>query len=186
MNTSEWYARPESLKVPAEWGIDAAAAESMAEATWEQILVGENDPDMYLEFFADELDEAKVSDEDAEAFFASVVAARRTQQTQLGGAPESKLTNAFTELETIGVLGRQNFSCCGTCGSAEIWDERDDSRAWRGYLYFHQQDAERIPEDRETYVGYGAFLDQFLPEDEWDGSLGTRILLTDIDFYAEV
>ncbi len=28
-----------------------------------------------------------------------------------------------------------------TCASGEIWDERDDTRHWAGYVYFHQQDT---------------------------------------------
>lgn len=66
------------------------------------------------------------------------------------------------------MLARENFACCGTCATAEIGDERDDSRQWRGYVYYHAQDAERIPHERQTYIGYGAFLSKFLTEDEWD------------------
>ena len=75
------------------------------------------------------------------------------------GQRESALTKAFAELAEIGVVARENFTCCGTWGSTEIWDERDESRQWRGYLYYHSQDADAIIQDGQTYVGYGAFLD---------------------------
>ncbi|MFF5075260.1 DUF6891 domain-containing protein [Micromonospora olivasterospora] len=61
------------------------------------------------------------------------------------------------DLQELGVLARENFTCCGTCAAApesprlrdrwsgpvsEIHDERDDSRHWHGYLWYHQQDTE--------------------------------------------
>src|SRR5690242_7887187 len=34
-----------------------------------------------------------------------------------------RLDAAFAELEKAGIIARQNFSCCGTCGVGEIADE---------------------------------------------------------------
>ena len=70
-------------------------------------------------------------------------------------------------LEEEGVIARQNFTCCGTCASAEIWDEIDDSREWKGYIYFHQQDTESLAESGGTYVGFGSFLAYPKDENEW-------------------
>ena len=36
-----------------------------------------------------------------------------------------RLEQAFAALETQGVVCRQNFTCCGTCGVAEIGDDRE-------------------------------------------------------------
>ncbi|MBO1900884.1 cAMP-binding protein [Leucobacter weissii] len=166
--STDWYAAPESYEIPASWGLEDEDREILRDSAWSLILKGENDPAEFVALFEDELAEAGVAEERALAFFASAIELRRRQQDELGGPPESRLSRAFAELAEIGVLGREDFTCCGTCGSAEIWDERDDSRVWRGYLYYHTQDAERIPEDRSTYVGYGAFLDAHLPEDEWN------------------
>ena len=63
---------------------------------------------------------------------------------------------------------RQNFTCCGTCASAEIWDEIDDSREWKGYIYFHQQDTESLAESGGTYVGFGSFLAYPRDEEKWN------------------
>lgn len=42
-------------------------------------------------------------------------------------------------------MARQNFTCCQTCGLAEIDDEievvRAEGRPVRGYAFFHQQDT---------------------------------------------
>lgn len=81
-----------------------------------------------------------------------VIARRRAQQAALGGPPTSAHAVAFDELAGIRLIGREGFTCCGTCLAAEIGDQRDDSRPWRGYLAYHQQDAETILENRGTYV----------------------------------
>lgn len=87
---------------------------------------------------------------------------------ETSATPVTTLAPAFAELEGIGVLAREAFTCCGSCGDAEIGDERDDSRIWRGYLFFDTQDAGDIASDGDTHVSYGAFLDAYFTEAEWD------------------
>ena len=48
------------------------------------------------------------------------------------------------------------------------WDEIDDSREWKGYIYFHQQDAESLAESGGTYVGFGSFLAYPRDEEKWN------------------
>lgn len=71
-----------------------------------------------------------------------------------------RLDGAFTALENSGIVCRQNFTCCGTCGSAEIWDEigqaTDQGAAVRGYAFFHAQDTESAVEGSGLYLNYGA------------------------------
>jgi hypothetical protein len=71
-----------------------------------------------------------------------------------------RLDAAFASLEQAGIVARQNFSCCGTCGAAEIWDEIpvEDAKsgAARGYAFFHQQDTERAVDGDGLYLNYGA------------------------------
>lgn len=71
-----------------------------------------------------------------------------------------KLDAAFSALEEAGVVSRQNFTCCGSCGSAEIWDEVDEAkrlgRPVRGYAFFHQQDTESAVDGYGLYLAYGA------------------------------
>jgi uncharacterized protein DUF6891 len=66
------------------------------------------------------------------------------------------LRQAFGELESDGVVARMNFTCCGTCGHAEIGGERPAS-SW-GYTFFHQQDSERLhPGGSDLFLAFGAF-----------------------------
>ncbi len=71
-----------------------------------------------------------------------------------------RLELAFEMLEDEGIVARQNFTCCGTCGAAEIGTEIDDfeaiGRKASGYVFFHQQDTESAVESGSLYISYGA------------------------------
>ncbi|WP_370236168.1 hypothetical protein [Brevundimonas sp.] len=71
-----------------------------------------------------------------------------------------RLDAAFAALEASGVIARQNFSCCGTCGASEIWDEmkqaRSNGRPVRGYAFYHAQDTESAAGGRGLYLNYGS------------------------------
>ena len=74
-----------------------------------------------------------------------------------------RLAAAFTALEAAGIIARQNFSCCGSCGSAEIWDELEAVRAAggpvSGYAFFHMQDTDHAVDGSDLYLNYGASVD---------------------------
>lgn len=71
-----------------------------------------------------------------------------------------RLDAAFAALEEQGVVARQNFTCCGTCGATEIWDEieaaQEEGVAVEGYAFFHMQDTESAVEGHGLYLNYGA------------------------------
>lgn len=71
-----------------------------------------------------------------------------------------RLDGAFAALEANGIVARQNFTCCQTCGHADIWDEmkavRDGGREVRGYTFFHWQDTEAAVEGSGLCLAYGA------------------------------
>jgi hypothetical protein len=73
------------------------------------------------------------------------------------------LDAAFTKLERSGIVARQNFTCCQTCGFAEIGDELDQVKASgiyvRGLTFFHQQDTESAVEGGGVYLSYAATED---------------------------
>lgn len=57
-----------------------------------------------------------------------------------------RLAAAFAELERSGWVARMDFTCCQTCGHAEIGDERSGGE--HSYVFFHWQDTERIANPR--------------------------------------
>jgi hypothetical protein len=106
-------------------------------------LVDDSDDDVSAAHVAAAVD-AAIADHRAQA------SAWRTE------TDNDRLDRAFSALEAGGVIARQDFACCTNCAHAEIWDEVSDPSAWRGNVWFHQQDTERAIEGGGLYLGYGA------------------------------
>jgi len=70
-----------------------------------------------------------------------------------------RLDRAFAALERSGIVARHNFTCCQTCGHAEIFDEiagvQNPSGVW-GYTFYHMQDTEHAAEGYGLCFAYGA------------------------------
>lgn len=116
-----------------------------------------------LDVLSDECD-ANLLRPHAERIFAEVT--RSLQAEQLAWPPVTdcdRLEQAFSSLEAAGIVCRQNFTCCGTCGSSEIWDEIDEVRSAgapvHGYAFFHMQDTESAVDGYGLYLAYGAVED---------------------------
>ncbi|MEU8083196.1 hypothetical protein AB0B57_06190 [Micromonospora sp. NPDC049101] len=149
--------RPEGAKFLTDRIPEPGRAAIEAEL-WAWIVRGEGDAAEFVDVFDDEEERRGSTDEELTAAYERALAVRRAQQREWGEV-RGNLTRAFAELNERGVVARENFSCCGTCASAEIHDERDDSRHWHGYVWYHQQDTESLlaSEDGEVYLGYGAY-----------------------------
>ncbi len=74
-----------------------------------------------------------------------------------------RLDLAFAELQLNGILSRQNFADCLTCGYSEIWSEIEksikDGNQVRGFTFFHMQDVEHAIYDGQLALGYGSLFD---------------------------
>ena len=121
---------------------------------------------------ADEIVESAVEVMDGEAEPATLrAAAERLTQTAMARhfAAQAtwpamtdcdRLDAAFAELDRRGIVARQDFSCCGTCGAGEIRAEMEEvvatGRPVRGYAFYHMQDTESAAEGRGLYLAYGA------------------------------
>jgi tetratricopeptide (TPR) repeat protein len=57
-----------------------------------------------------------------------------------------RLDRAFGDLDASGIVARQHFACCNTCGNAEmtdvVHDERELGRTIDGYVFYHWQDTD--------------------------------------------
>lgn len=124
-------------------------------AAWSWIVQGRDDAGDFASYMDDEED---ITEAELVALYEGLLAVRRAQQEGFGTVT-SNLTAAFDELNEAGVVARQDFACCGSCAAAEIHDERDDSRHWKGWIWYHQQDTESLldSEDGSVYIGYGAY-----------------------------
>src|SRR5882762_7412606 len=75
------------------------------------------------------------------------LAAHIAQQASWHGPTDcDRLDAAFAALDRVGIVARQHFSCCCTCGAHEIHDEMNQAEKAgtpsRGYTFFHVQDTE--------------------------------------------
>lgn len=109
-----------------------------------------------------------------------------------------RLEAAFAELEQRGIMCRQNFTCCGTCGVAAIVDlmeaQQKSGTTLRGYAFFHEQDTECAVDGSCLYLNYGSdsgekeaaiTIGREIVESlrlhgldvHWDGTIGKRIAI---------
>jgi hypothetical protein len=75
-----------------------------------------------------------------------------------------RLQDAIFALERKGIVTRQHFTCCQTCGHAEIGDEiakyEAAGRQAHGYAFFHQQATESAVEGGDINFAYGIVGDR--------------------------
>ena len=149
--------RPEGVRFLT--GRIAEPGRSEIEGTiWDRIVRGEDDAGDLLDHLDDDEWRHGATDDELRAAYENALAVRRDQQ-RAWGEVRSNLNRAFAELNARAVLARENFTCCGTCAAAEIHDERDDSRHWRGYVWYHQQDTDALIDSEmgAVYLGYGIY-----------------------------
>ncbi|MCC7389460.1 MAG: hypothetical protein IT431_11895 [Phycisphaerales bacterium] len=148
-----------------------------------------------LECFEDEADPAALRPH-LETHLHGALAAHRAAQAFWPETTDcDRLDAAFAELESRGILARQNYLCCGTCGCAAIADEMSKAGAQvRGYTFYHEQDTESAVEGYGVYLNYGAANHDDGPEAaveigeeirdtlerhglrvDWDGTIEERI-----------
>jgi hypothetical protein len=68
-----------------------------------------------------------------------------------------RLDKAFADLESRGIVARQDFSCCQNCGHRDIIEELGPGA--RGYTFYHSQDTESAIEAGVLWLAVGAVGD---------------------------
>ncbi len=128
---------------------------------------------------------------------------RQRERTWKHLTDPDRLDLAFEALEKQRILARQRLADCQTCALAELEEEWDrlaeDGRTPRGYVFFTDQDAEGLADDKALYLAYGAVgLDDAAQvrvgerivaalkkaglQVAWDGDLEKRIAVVDLDW----
>ena len=113
-----------------------------------------------VEMFCDDA-EPEVLTPIAERLTREAVSAHLKDQSNWPAVTDcDRLDEAMAELNRNGIVCRQDFSCCGNCGVAEIGYEIDTERSAglevRGYAFYHMQDTEAAAEGRGLHLNYGA------------------------------
>ena len=140
-------AKPDGLKIPEKFGIPAELHDDCIQQTWNLLVKGVGDLEELTDSLMDDIpfvteaagNQIDLSDEDALELARFL---RETRQRQLDAIPPEVIENnplnlAFEELEDQGITARMDFTCCGTCGSTEIWSEIEDDSETKGYVFFH-------------------------------------------------
>ncbi len=169
------------VQLPPKLRLDADKRDALIALAHSFARGGNADADYFLETAEDEHGIKRKHQKDARAIFDAVIAAWAALIAERESAGVlSNIDAAFVDLNAAGVVARGKFACCGNCANHEIFDEAPEGD-WLGYVYFHEQDAERIPEEAGTYLGYGVNLPHYLSEEAW-------LAMTEAerdDYYAE-
>ena len=141
--------------------------EALRDKIRNDVTAGFDDEDVILtniaEYFEEEIDPALVRRE-APRILREVLAEHARAQASWPAVTDcDRLDAAFAALERDGIIARQNFTCCMTCGSTEIWEEvqaaKDAGLPAHGYAFYHFQDTDAAVEGRGVYLAYGACED---------------------------
>ncbi|MFD3500522.1 DUF6891 domain-containing protein [Streptomyces sp. NPDC058678] len=81
------------------------------------------------------------------------------QKTWAGPTDPDRLEQAFAALEDKGIVARENFTCCRSCGMAEIGGEADGTEGARGFVFFHHQCTRGAAQGHGLTLHYGGFDD---------------------------
>jgi hypothetical protein len=156
-----------------------------------------------LEYFAEEFEDNLQLSAMARKFAAELMASHLEEESHWSDETDcDRLDHAFDELETLGIVARQNFTCCQTCGHAEIWEEIEQVKQdfeVKGYVFYHMQDTDRVVEEGRLYLAYGALdnadestiqvartvaqtMQKYGFRVDWNGSLDKRICLENLNW----
>ncbi|MDH6114526.1 hypothetical protein P3T36_000926 [Kitasatospora sp. MAP12-15] len=72
-----------------------------------------------------------------------------------GETDPERLTRAFSALEAVGITAAENFTCCRSCGQAEIGAAGSPDA--RGFVYFHTQCTDSAVAGQGLMLLYGGF-----------------------------
>lgn len=109
-------------------------------------------------------------------------ARRREQQSWPAVTDCDRLDRAFASLERGGIVARQDFTCCMTCGRGEIVGEIDEAKARghvEGYTFYHAQDTERAADGGTLMLAYGIPPKSASSQEDWDErmqAVATRVV----------
>lgn len=149
-----------------------------------------------VEAVVESFEDQQYAEEDLAAVVDRLWRARLAEQT--GWPAETATERALAALESLsarGIVARPDFTCCGTCGAAEIGAEASEGD--RGYVFFHQQDTEAAVTGEGLHLSYGTFdgadattighevvsalADAGQPT-VWNGSASRRILVSPLEW----
>ncbi|GAA2630188.1 DUF6891 domain-containing protein [Paractinoplanes durhamensis] len=169
--------RPEDLRPEATDYLRAEVARGRASCA--SIVTGT------VEYLDDRAEPADLFDLAWELVPAEFAAHLEAQATWPERTDSDRLTAAFRALDESRIVAREDFACCQNCGVTAIRDEVLAGSRARGYVFYHEQDAERAVLGGGLWLAFGpsaqigeeivAALRAEGLHVEWDGSPQQRI-----------
>ena len=174
-NTNTVNALPDVLELPESLAnqVGEEYTNDAREYVWLQIVRGEDDVKELVEDFIDgyELEPSADTSAIVTEFITHTMAIRRQQIAALkeaGFSGKSNLTLAFEKLQQQGVLALEDFGCCNNCGHTEATGlMNEESDRWQAYVFFHEQDTERLIETGETCLRFYCNYRHICSDEEW-------------------
>lgn len=132
-------------------------AQEALEATVLLINAGFDDFEEVVECVSDSVsDPSAISEEQAEVIVAPLWNKRLAEQETWPKTTDcDRLDAAFEALSDAGITAEQNFTCCMSCGVAEIRGEAADGD--HGWVFYHEQDTESAIGGNGLMLAFGAY-----------------------------
>jgi hypothetical protein len=93
----------------------------------------------------------------------AALAAHHADENHWSLTDNDRLARTGLALEANGIVFRENFTCCQTCGFGEIGDQIDEAAELgahvRGFSFFHWQDTESAVNGHGLCLSFGAVGD---------------------------
>lgn len=100
------------------------------------------------------------------------------------------LDEVFKKLDAKGIMAKQNYWCCGGCGSSAMAQEverlrKEGNTTYRGGTFFHYQGTESGAKLGKFYLNFGSSENK--PTAEQNEAIGREVVeaLTDGGFQTE-
>ncbi|MDN3020703.1 hypothetical protein [Streptomyces sp. S.PB5] len=125
------------------------------------------------------------------------------QRSWTGPTDPDRLEGAFAALERAGIVAREHFTCCRSCGTGDIVNEMEATEGARGFVFFHYQCTRSAAEGHGLTLYYGglehspeattavgrevvAALDAAGLSTKWDGDPGKAIDVTPLVWHKRL
>ncbi|HEX6353469.1 DUF6891 domain-containing protein [Actinophytocola sp.] len=146
------------------------------------------------------VEEEELPEDDVMAVVDRLWRARLAEQAGWPAETEAeRVLAALDSLSARGIVSRVDFTCCNSCGLAEIAGHAHNGE--HGYVFFHEQDTEAATQGEGLYLSYGTFdgadattvgqevvtaLKEAGAPTVWDGTTGQRILVHPLEWRIRI
>ncbi|MEV0824051.1 DUF6891 domain-containing protein [Nonomuraea rubra] len=140
--------------------IDESVRDEITEEVHTAVAAGRHDFERVvrgvIETWADEVEDRELLDEAVRGVVAEEFAGHLAAQAGWPAVTDNdRLSLAMGELAMAGIVAREHYTCCMSCGIAEMGREISELSGVRGYVFYHEQDVERAVAGGGVYLAFG-------------------------------